>query len=403
MKDNRLPFFSSINLQLNPRITSFLNNIENEKINGNNVIYDGKEIKTAGKFKDWCISVAKFMINHFNFIVPKAIAKKVSLYDQQQELAFEAFDKLHFVDTKGDNKKLFGGTGNNKGRKITVKQIKEVINKLSDHRQGNTIRLECYDNQSNIPVLNQKTSSGQMVVLKEAQPLANDENSAIDNSKTTNIVASESSMSIDIDNYDKSVDPATPRIIFIVGGAGSGKSTLANKLIEKNKNKRKYNLVDTDEIRDNLPEYKNFLKEGKKTSTHPEEFSRIHGKARLLKDKKLNKYLNNKSNIIYPTPGGSFLQSMIDKFKKNGFYVKLFFVDANKDAVLQRVAKREEDTGRHTPNEFIDSSRSVSESYFHKNWSQQVHTSRHYNNDEFFKLKTKKKNKWGGLKTHPKR
>jgi hypothetical protein len=315
MKDNNLPFFSGTNSQLNPRITSFLKNIENENINGNNVIYDGKEIKTVGKFKGWGINIAKFMISHFNFIVPKSIVKKVSLYDKQQKLAFKAFDKLYFVDTKGNSKKLFGDTGNNKGRKITVKQVKDVINKLSDHRQGNTIRLECHDNQSNVSVLNQKTSSGQMVVPKEAQPLANDEDSAIDNSKTTNIVASEPSMSIDIDNYDKSVDPATPRIIFIVGGVGSGKSTLANKLIEKNKNKRKYNLVDTDEIRDNLPEYKKFLKKGKNSSTHPEEFSKIHNKARFLKDKKLNECLNNKSNIIYPTPGGNFLQSMMRVFQ----------------------------------------------------------------------------------------
>ena len=125
MKDNNLPFFSGTNSQLNPRITSFLKNIENENINGNNVIYDGKEIKTVGKFKGWGINIAKFMISHFNFIVPKSIVKKVSLYDKQQKLAFKAFDKLYFVDTKGNSKKLFGDTGNNKGRKITVKQVKD--------------------------------------------------------------------------------------------------------------------------------------------------------------------------------------------------------------------------------------------------------------------------------------
>ncbi len=195
----------------------------------------------------------------------------------------------------------------------------------------------------------------------------------------------------------QSVSPETPRAIFIVGGSGSGKNTLADKIIQSNqvKNKREYVLIDADKEKEKIPEYKYLLSIG-----DPEAASKVHKQSLFMRNKLVIKSREDRSNIVYTGTGSDplFYKKMFQCFKDAGYYVKVYFVDADESVCKERAKKRQEQNGRLVPNKFIEESNWQARHYFTNEYKFSVHTSRHYTNVNSLELVNKSKNDWSNLR-----
>ena len=195
-----------------------------------------------------------------------------------------------------------------------------------------------------------------------------------------------------------SVSPETPRAIFIVGGSGSGKNTLADKIIQSNqvKNKREYVLIDADKEKEKIPEYKYLLSIG-----DPQAASKVHEQSLFMRNKLVIKSREDRSNIVYTGTGSDplFYEEMFQYFKDAGYYVKVYFVDADESVCKERAKKRQEQNGRRVPNNIIEKSNGQARHHFTNEYKFSAHTSRHYTNVNSLELLNKSKNDWSNLRT----
>ena len=196
----------------------------------------------------------------------------------------------------------------------------------------------------------------------------------------------------------QSVSPETPRAIIIVGGCGSGKNTLADQIIDSNRtrNKREYVLIDADKEKEKIPRYQHLLSIG-----DPEAASKVHKQSLQAKNELIRKSLKDRSNIVHTGTGSDpvYYAGMINHFKEAGYYVKVYFVDADVSVCKERAQKRYEQNGRLVPNNVIERSNSQARDQFTKWYKFNAHTSRHYTNASSMKLVSKTKNDWSKLMT----
>lgn len=147
-------------------------------------------------------------------------------------------------------------------------------------------------------------------------------------------------------NSAKPVPPTKiPVAIVMMGGPASGKSSIVEGISKKN-----FVNVNPDLIKEQLPEYKQALKEGAKNASMivHEESSDI---ARKVKEQAITQ---NKNMVIDGTGSnyGKYLD-MINGLKSRGYHVKLIMPDLDVDSALKRVEERAEKKGRWVPEPFV--------------------------------------------------
>ncbi|TDJ04051.1 MAG: hypothetical protein E2O68_08830 [Deltaproteobacteria bacterium] len=152
-----------------------------------------------------------------------------------------------------------------------------------------------------------------------------------------------------------------PVAVFMAGGPGSGKSTgmralnKAGILILK-----KYVIVDSDAIKDFIPEYGDFKKIDMKRAA-----SLVHSESSYLKDRIFKLGIQQRINLILDGTLSNYrkYEVLIKSIKPLGYSTKIIYVKATLPELLRRVDARAKRTGRMVPHSFVKKSvKSIEES-----------------------------------------
>jgi predicted ABC-type ATPase len=134
-----------------------------------------------------------------------------------------------------------------------------------------------------------------------------------------------------------------PTFVLLGGGAASGKSSLRK---EAETDYPDAVIIDPDEIKAKLPEYKIFLK-----SDPLRAASRVHEESSDLALAAVEEALRNRNDIILDAVSGkrAKVSSMIAKFQARGYMVSVRFVDTQISEAMKRMAARAKSKGRWVP------------------------------------------------------
>ena len=169
-----------------------------------------------------------------------------------------------------------------------------------------------------------------------------------------------------------------PVAVFMAGGPGSGKSTgmraldKAGILILK-----KYVIIDSDAIKEFIPEYADFKKISIKRAA-----SVGHRESSYLKDRIFGLGINQRINLILDGTLSNYrkYEGVIRSIKPRGYSNPIIYVKASLPELIKRVDLRAERTGRMVPHSFVKKSvKSIEESV--SGLEKVVRATFHINND----------------------
>jgi len=139
--------------------------------------------------------------------------------------------------------------------------------------------------------------------------------------------------------------------IFTGGGSGSGKTGVLKKAMENHS--QDFVHVDSDDIKNDIPEYREMVK-----NKNEDAAKLAHKESSELASEIINRSIEESKPFVFDSTMKSpeKFEKMIDKLKKAGYEVHIFFADVPMDEAKKRCASREERTGRKVPDEIIEAS-----------------------------------------------
>jgi predicted ABC-type ATPase len=141
-----------------------------------------------------------------------------------------------------------------------------------------------------------------------------------------------------------------PVATFFGGGTASGKST-ALKIPDGDVH------VDADEIKAQLPEYQQMLKDH-----DPRAAAFVHDESKLIATRAYNDALNNQLNVTYDSTGGGrygTIQSRLNRARNAGYRIDAKYATVDTDEAVRREHARAAVTGRYVPEDVVRSTHSV--------------------------------------------
>jgi len=152
-----------------------------------------------------------------------------------------------------------------------------------------------------------------------------------------------------------------PLAIFMAGGPGSGKSTGMRALDKAGILRlKRYVIVDSDAIKEFIPEYADFKKINVKRAA-----SLVHSESSYLKDKIFRIGIEQRVNIILDGTLSNYrkYEGVISSIRPLGHSIKIIYVKASLPELIKRVDARAKRTGRMVPHSFVKKSvKSIQES-----------------------------------------
>lgn len=142
-----------------------------------------------------------------------------------------------------------------------------------------------------------------------------------------------------------------PVLILTGGGSGSGKSAVMRKAKEQMKEDLVH--VDSDQIKNELPEYKEMLKAGNDKAA-----ALAHDESSELASEMVNKAMSESKPILLDSTLKNVekFKKLISKAKAAGYEVHIAFADVPVEVAKERAAKRAERSGRKVPDNIIEDS-----------------------------------------------
>ena len=130
-----------------------------------------------------------------------------------------------------------------------------------------------------------------------------------------------------------------PTVILLGGAPGSGKSSAILNLLDK----KKYVVLDNDEIKQKLPEYRGY------------NASLLHRESSDIYDAIILKAMPSRKNMILDATlrNTSKAKDMINLFKQAGYEIKLYGTQLSKEHTVTRVTHRAIHRGRYVPPEYV--------------------------------------------------
>lgn len=143
-----------------------------------------------------------------------------------------------------------------------------------------------------------------------------------------------------------------PTVIIMGGGSAAGKSTMRDKLILPGMAQLGYQpaVVDCDDIKDKIPEFKQFKIEDRKSAA-----VRVHGESSDVAKEAMTQLVKaGKSFILDGTMRSpSTYEKRIAFFKEHGYEVQIIIADAPLHESFRRANSRSEEMGREVPLDII--------------------------------------------------
>lgn len=139
-----------------------------------------------------------------------------------------------------------------------------------------------------------------------------------------------------VNNCPKPAPGEKPKAILLLGGAASGKSTVVDKYV-KPKMGNQFGTVNVDDVKDEIPEYKQFIQEDIGTAA-----SRVHEESSEIGKAITSKVVNEGRNLIYDAVLGNpeKAKKLIKSLKDKGYEVSLVGVNVDAEEALGRAASR---------------------------------------------------------------
>lgn len=141
---------------------------------------------------------------------------------------------------------------------------------------------------------------------------------------------------------------AKPTVYMNGGGTASGKTAVTDSLVKRPENVMN---IDSDKIKDMLPEYRRMLEERDKTAA-----SYVHEESSMISKQALKTAIDGKYNAILDGTGdGSYesLERKVMAMKENGARVVADYVSMNTNLSLKIQEARFEKTGRFVPEKVL--------------------------------------------------
>lgn len=143
-----------------------------------------------------------------------------------------------------------------------------------------------------------------------------------------------------------------PVAILIGGGTASGKTFIRKKIIEKEVQKLGIvaSTVDLDEIKEFIPEYKEYKK------TNPDQAaSLVHKESYDIGNLLLKKLIKNRQCFIYESTMSRTkkYKRLVNQLTKNDYETHVYITDVPLTVAIKRAEKRALITGRTVPKEII--------------------------------------------------
>lgn len=150
--------------------------------------------------------------------------------------------------------------------------------------------------------------------------------------------------------------PGEKPVCFLFGGgSASGKSSVAKGAVKPVLEELgiKVGTVDSDAIKELIPEYKEFVKQ------HPETGAlRVHNESSDIANSAVDSLIKNNKNFIFDGTMKSFskYEKIIKNLKDNGYEVRIVSADIPLKEALQRSDARAKQTGRKVPHSIVEGS-----------------------------------------------
>lgn len=152
--------------------------------------------------------------------------------------------------------------------------------------------------------------------------------------------------------FGKSVD--SPKIIFTAGVMGVGKShTLKKMARSKQMDLQDYLWIDSDQLKDELPEMKMYINIDPKTAG-----TKVHKESGFIQEIILSEALKQNKNIIVEGTLTSLIRHkmLFDSIRRDHphYTIEIIYVVADLEKIQERIRKRGEKTGRFVPMEKVE-------------------------------------------------
>lgn len=146
-----------------------------------------------------------------------------------------------------------------------------------------------------------------------------------------------------------------PVVVLMGGGSASGKSTIKKNIVDYNLSNAdiKAANVDSDEIKESLPEYDKYKEENANTAA-----MRVHEESSDIGALALDSLISKKKNFIFDgtMKSAEKYDKLVDRLKTAGYEVQVVIADVPLEVALSRSDSRAKHTGRMVPHEIIEAS-----------------------------------------------
>lgn len=139
-----------------------------------------------------------------------------------------------------------------------------------------------------------------------------------------------------------------PTVYLMLGGSGSGKGFVLRNLQEKDKSLKKIPVLNSDDIKQKIPEY---------SKVHPVEAANfVHKESSYLNKVITEMYIDSKSSFVID---GTFsdteeAEDLVNRLNKLGYDIKLYGVATDLTIAKKRSHNRYMNKKRYVPNQVIE-------------------------------------------------
>lgn len=140
-----------------------------------------------------------------------------------------------------------------------------------------------------------------------------------------------------------------PTCVFLLGGGASGKTYLYQNYV-KNKLEGDFAYINSDDIKEKIPEYSTFVKNNPKSAAN-----RVHEESSDIGKRVINKLIDKKSNFVSDTTLSNIDKALkvIETLKGQGYKIKIVGVTIPINTALKLAKERGEKSGRYVPEDVI--------------------------------------------------
>jgi len=151
--------------------------------------------------------------------------------------------------------------------------------------------------------------------------------------------------------------PKKPLVIYSAGVGGVGKGFAISKLGQCGFFQRKFITIDPDEIKKELPEFNQALKNRNLPASEKAKVtSFVHKESGYIDEIIEAVILSRKGNMIIDGTLQNFdySRNSMKKYKNKGYKIKVIYITAPEKLIYERVAERAKKTGRDVPRSVLD-------------------------------------------------